>query len=207
MSGLTGPQRQVFDFIRQETGSGRPSPTIREIAERFSFKSPRAAACHVEALKRKGYIRAVAGKARTLRPTVTLSAIKTKSMEVPVFGSIPAGIAENRFEEAEETITVDPQTVGIHSNSRVMALRVSGDSMIGKQICDGDIALLEHGGEPRNGQTVAALIDGKSTLKTFVVKSGRTFLKAENRNYPDLVPCEELIIQGILRGLIRKLKE
>jgi repressor LexA len=79
--------------------------------------------------------------------------------------------------------------------------------MIGKHIGDGDIVVLEHGPEPLPGQIVAALIDRKSTLKTFLVKNGRTFLKAENPKYPDLIPSEELMIQGVFRALIRKAKE
>ena len=84
--------------------------------------------------------------------------------------------------------------------------RVVGDSMIGKHICDGDIAVFEHGLEPRSGQIVAALIDRKNTLKTFLVKNGKPFLKAENPKYPDLIPSEELVIQGVFRALIRKAK-
>ncbi len=76
--------------------------------------------------------------------------------------------------------------------------------MIGKHICDGDIVVLEHGPEPRHGQIVAALIDRKSTLKTFLVKGGKPFLKAENSKYPDLIASEELMIQGVFRALIRK---
>ena len=56
-------------------------------------------------------------------------------------------------------------------------------------------------------QIVAALVDRKSTLTTFVLKNGRPFLKAENPKYPDLLPSEELMIQGVLRALIRKAKE
>jgi repressor LexA len=66
---------------------------------------------------------------------------------------------------------------------------------------------LEHGPEPRNGQVVAALIDGASTLKTFVVRGGRPYLKAENPKYPDLIPAQELMIQGVLKALIRRARE
>ena len=76
--------------------------------------------------------------------------------------------------------------------------------MIGRHILDGDIVVLEHGPEPRNGDMVAALIDGESTLKTFVMKNGRPFLKAENPKYPDLIPAQELMIQGVMRALIRR---
>ena len=54
---------------------------------------------------------------------------------------------------------------------------------------------------------MAALIDRKNTLKTFVVKNGKPFLKAENPKYPDLIPSEELVIQGVFRALIRRAKE
>lgn len=102
---------------------------------------------------------------------------------------------------------MDIESIGFKPTARTMALRVSGDSMIGKHICDGDVVLLEHGPDPRPGQIVAAFIDGKSTLKTFLVKNGKPFLKAENPKYPNLIPCEELMIQGVLRGLIRKARE
>ncbi|HEU0038467.1 MAG TPA: S24 family peptidase, partial [Verrucomicrobiae bacterium] len=84
------------------------------------------------------------------------------------------------------------------------ALRVTGDSMIGRHILDGDFVVLEHGPEPRNGQVVAALIDGASTLKTFVLKSGKAYLKAENPRYPNLIPAHELMIQGVFKALIRR---
>jgi repressor LexA len=102
-------------------------------------------------------------------------------------------------------VSVDIATIGFKPTQRTMALLVSGDSMIGKHICDGDMVLLEHGLDPRPGQIVAALIDGKSTLKTFLVKNGKPFLKAENPKYPN--PCEELMIQGVVRALIRRVSE
>jgi repressor LexA len=79
--------------------------------------------------------------------------------------------------------------------------------MIGRHILDGDIVVLEHGPEPRHGEIVAALIDGESTLKTFLKKSGKPYLKAENPKYPNLVPAQELMIQGVFKALIRKAKE
>jgi len=98
-------------------------------------------------------------------------------------------------------------SVGFKPTRNTFALRVAGDSMLGRHILDGDIVVLEHGSEPRNGQIVAALIDGESTLKTFVVKSGKPWLRAENPKYPNLIPAQELMIQGVFKALIRKAKE
>jgi len=125
--------------------------------------------------------------------------------EIPLFGSIPAGFAQGRTQESDACIRVDVTTLGFKPTRNTFALQVTGNSMIGKHICPGDIAVFEHGVEPRSGQVVAALIDGKSTLKTFVIKGGKPFLRAENPNYPDLIPAEELVIQGVLRTLIRQI--
>jgi repressor LexA len=124
-----------------------------------------------------------------------------------VFGSIPAGFGHEKEQESEGCVTVDIATIGFKPTRNTFALRVSGDSMIGKHICDGDIVILEHGPDPRPGQIVAALMDRKSTLKTFLLKNGKPFLKAENPKYPDLIPSDELMIQGVFRALIRKAKE
>jgi repressor LexA len=130
--------------------------------------------------------------------------LRQRVVDIPLFGSIPAGYAQNREQEPEGCVSVDVGSVGIKPTRNTFALRVRGDSMIGRHICDGDIAILEHGPDPRPGQVVAALIDRKSTLKTFVLKNGKPFLKAENPRYPDLLPSEELMIQGVMRGLVRK---
>lgn len=207
MSELAPIQRRVFGFVRDRLAAGLPAPTVREIAARFKWSSKRAAACHVEAILRKGWLVAEAGKARSLRlPDAARAALPTV-VEIPLFGSIPAGFGQEREQEAGECVPVTVESIGFKPTRNTFALRVTGDSMIGKHICDGDIAVFEHGAEPRPGQVVAALIDRKNTLKTFVMKNGKPFLKAENPKYPDLIPSEELVIQGVFRALIRRAKE
>jgi repressor LexA len=76
--------------------------------------------------------------------------------------------------------------------------------MIGAHIVDGDIVVLEDTKEVQDGDIVAAVIDGETSLKRYVVERGRPYLKAENPRYPDLVPARELKIQGVMVSLIRK---
>jgi repressor LexA len=203
----TPAQQRLLDFIQAQAQAGRPMPTLREIAARFGFRSHRAAACHLDALRRKGLIESERGKARSLRVTSPLAKLRRSIMDIPLLGSIPAGSAQDRQQEAEGCVSVDIQTIGFKPTRNTFALRVAGDSMIGKHICDGDIVVFEHGPEPRSGQIVAALIDRMNTLKTFVLKNGKPFLKAENPKFPDLIPAEELMIQGVFRALIRKARE
>ena len=207
MIGPTKKQQRVLDFIQAEVDAGRPVPTVREIAEQFGFKGHRAAADHLDALKRKGFIQSDAGKARSLRVISPLARLRERIMDIPLYGSVPAGVPETRQQDADGCVSVDVESIGFRPTRNTFALRVTGDSMIGRHILDGDIVVLEHGPEPRNGQIVAALIDGQSTLKTFVVKNSKPHLRAENPKYPNLIAAEELMIQGVFKALIRKAKE
>lgn len=207
MTGLTKAQKRVLDFVQAEQAAGRAMPTLREIAAKFGFASHRGAAIHLQALQRKGFIESDPGKARSLRVTSPLQKLRHRIMDIPLLGSIPAGFAEGKEQETEGCVSVDVNSIGFKPTRNTFALRVKGESMIGKHILDGDIVVLEHGPEPRPGEVVAALIDGESTLKTFVKKNGKPYLKAENPKYPDLLPAQELMIQGVFKALIRKAKE
>jgi repressor LexA len=207
MPELTDIQHQVFDFVQGRLVSGEPAPTLREVAAKFGWSSKRAAACHIEAIVRKGWLVSEAGKARSLRLANVVKSASRRVVEIPLFGSIPAGFGRDSEQEADECVPVTIESIGFKPTRNTFALRVAGDSMIGKHICDGDIAVFEHGPEPRPGQIVAALIDRKNTLKTFVVKNGKPYLKAENPKYPNLIPSEELVIQGVFKALIRRAKE
>jgi repressor LexA len=207
MTELTPAQQRALDFIQTEIQAGRPAPTLREMAGHFGFRSHRAAADHLDALKRKGFVESDPGKARSLRIASPPARLRRRIADIPLFGSIPAGPPQTREQEAEGCVSVDVESLGFKPTRNSFALRVTGDSMIGKHICEGDIVVLEHGPEPRPGQVVAALHDGASTLKTFVLKNGKPYLKAENAKYPDLIPAQELMIQGVFRALIRKARE
>jgi repressor LexA len=59
---LTARQREVLEWIK--ANMAYYSPTVREIAAAMSIKSPHGVTVHLEALKRKGYIRMANGRAR-----------------------------------------------------------------------------------------------------------------------------------------------
>jgi len=207
MQELTRKQQQILDFIEKWQQTQGIMPTYQEIADRFGFRSRNSVTEHVRLLRQKGRLAAAPGKARALRITSPLAKLRNHIVDIPLFGSIPAGLPQSRTQDAEGCVSVDVASIGYKPTRNSFALRVTGDSMIGRHILDGDFVVLEHGPEPRNGQIVAALIDGESTLKTYVVKSGKPYLKAENPKYPDLIPAQELMIQGVFKALIRRAKE
>ena len=205
MKALTPKQEAIRAFIVERTAEAGTCPSHRDIAAHFGFKSPFAVACHLDALVSKGALLRDEGRARSLRP-VTASKSRRRTAEIPIFGSIPAGLAENREETSEGCVAVDVEELQLKPTARTFALRVTGDSMTGRGILDGDLVLLEHGAEARHGHIVAALIDGQSTLKTYLVKNRKPFLRAENPKYPDLLPAAELMVQGVMVALIRKVR-
>jgi len=209
MKELTARQQQILRFIQGKQGSDGLSPTFREIAAHFRFRSPNAALAHVQALFAKGCLKNLPGRARTLQPVdpnAPKNRLRPRVVSVPIYGVIPAGLPQDTSQEEEGCVLIDVETLGIKPSARTFGLKVRGDSMTGRAILDGDIAIIEHGVQPRPGDVVAALIDGQVTLKTFLMQRGKPYLRAENPRYPNLIPQEELQIQGVMVALVRKRK-
>src|SRR6266513_1548786 len=156
---LTHRQKNVLDFIQSEQRGKGITPSTREIQKHFRFASQTSVMQYLAALERKGVLSRHARKARALITPVQ----KVRITDVPIHVQIPAGMS-----------TLSGQTI---------ALRVRGDSMIGAHIIDGDIVILEDRKDVQNGDIVAGLIDGETTLKRYVVEHGRPYLKAENPRY------------------------
>ena len=200
---LTARQQQVLDFVHDHRDRHGLFPTLREIQAHFGFASPFAVTRHLQALERKGVLQRQPGKARAF--TSPSSARRGPVVDIPLYGVIPAGLpAANQADiEPDSYVAVDAASLGVRPHTRLFALRVRGDSMTGAGILEGDTVFLTPR-EPAPGQIVAALIDGESTLKRFLIQRGRPFLRAENPRYPDLLPAAELVIQGVMVGLLRR---
>ena len=198
---LTARQNQVLTFIEESQERTGMMPSTREIQEHFGFASQTAAMNHLRALERKGVIVRRPGKARAVALAAHLR--RSPIIDIPIYGHIPAGGPEPQDQSQQGTVSVDIESTGLKKNSRMFAVKVRGDSMIGAHINDGDLVILEQK-VPQHGDIVAALVDGETTLKRYVSTEGRPFLRAENPKYPDIYPVHELMIQGVMVALIRK---
>lgn len=78
-------------------------------------------------------------------------------------------------------------------------VRVSGDSMEGAGISDGDELIVNRALEPRDGSVVVAVLDGELTVKRLRVTARGVVLQADNPQYPDIrVPAlADLVIWGV----------
>lgn len=198
---LTQRQEEILTYLKEYQRMCGVMPSTREIQHFFGFASQTAAMSHLRALERKGVIQRLANKARAVVLPETLD--RAQIVDIPIYGQIAAGMAQDATPESDGCLSIDISSIGIRPTARTFALKVRGDSMIDAHICDGDTVILEFR-EPRKGDIVAALIDGETTLKRYVTKDRKAYLHAENPDYPDLIPARELVIQGVLIGLLRK---
>lgn len=199
MSGSLPPgQLAVLRFLEARDGAGESAPTLREICKEFGYRSTKAAFDHVVALEEKGYIRRTRG-ARGIQ-------LVNRQRGVPLLGRVTAGRPrDSESGAAEAHLPIDPAQFGITNPANAFALRVEGDSMIGRNLVDGDIVVLEHNANPKDQDIVAALIDNETTLKTLVLRDGKAWLRAENPRRPNPVATWGLEVQGVARGMIRSL--
>lgn len=194
---LTERQAKILGFVAAfQEGHGAP-PSTREVARAFTISQPTALE-HLRALVRKGKLEKLADG------RLGIKTAGARQIAIPVYGTIPAGNPLVAEQETDERMVIDPGLFALRPGERdaLWALRVSGNSMEGAGIHDGDLAIMLRR-EPKVGEIIAALIDGTSTtLKQLIRKNGRLILRAANRRYSDIVPAT-LESQGVYIGLIR----
>jgi repressor LexA len=196
---LTKPQNAVLEFMRAFEEKERCAASTRVLAKGLGYRSQNSVIKHLRALAKKGMVLQLADKSWAV---VRVAGVKG-FMEVPLYGSIAAGVPADAEQANSEKILIDPLAHGLSLKGNYWALRVRGDSMADAHIVDGDIAIIEQR-EARSGEIIAALVDDTTTtLKRLVIEKGRAILRAANSRYPDVEPAT-LSCQGVLVSLIGK---
>jgi SOS regulatory protein LexA len=121
---------------------------------------------------------------------------------IPKVGSVRAGFPSPEEEALCDVLSMDEYLVTRPEAS--FLLQVSGDSMIGEGILEGDLVVVEKGREPKNGDVVVAEVDGEWTMKYFRKEGGQVLLEAANPKYPVIRPRAELRLGGVVTAVIRK---
>ncbi len=117
---------------------------------------------------------------------------------------IPAGSPVSTNEASGDGFLVDSYLVKNPSLTTFMP--VTGDSMIGAGINDGDMAVVEKREDAKEGDLVVALVDDEATLKELTKENGVYILKPANPAYGIIRPKGDLKILGIVVGIIRKIR-
>lgn len=198
MQNLTKRQKEILDFISKFIEKYDYAPSYREIGKHFNLNSISTIADHIENMKNKGYLKKEFNSARSLQLTPRWD---ERSFEIPLMGSIAAGAPIEAI-RTNETIDIPRDMMG----KNIFALKVRGDSMIEDGIFDGDYIIIEQTQNPQNGDIIVALLDNENaTLKRYYKEKDYIRLQPANSNYKP-IRVKKVIIQGKVRGVIRKYK-
>jgi repressor LexA len=206
-SDISPRQQEILDLIlRTVAGRGYP-PSVREIGDAVGLSSPSTVHSHLSALVKAGYLRRDPSKPRAIE---VIDAGETSDLrrapvrDVPLVGRIAAGSPILAEEDIEEILPLPTDLVG---NEPVFMLRVRGDSMIDAGIFDDDLVVVRRQPDARNGEIVAALVDGEeATVKRFRREDGRVTLLAENPDYQPMVFTEGVEILGKVVAVLRAIR-
>lgn len=182
-------EQSIGAFYREQ----RRMPTYAEMLELFGVRSKSVVHYWIKKLMDEGVLgKDTNGFLRPLRP----------SLGIPLVGNVAAGFPSPAEEELREVISMDEYLVAKPEES--FLLKVTGDSMIGAGIMEGDLVIVEKGKTPKNGDIVLAEVDGQWTMKYFRRQGKEVFLEAANDAYPVIRPKEELKIGGVITAAVRK---
>lgn len=172
----TKRQKELLSFIYKFfTNNGYP-PSFEEIKDKLDISSNQAVIDHLKSLEKKGLIKREPGDARGLAITKLGYASIEKPPLINFAGVTAAGPAIDAIAQNEWVAMPS----GYEKCENVFMVKVKGNSMIEANIYDGDAVLIKEQREYKSGEIVLARIGDEVTLKTFVARDGRTYLKPEN---------------------------
>ncbi|MCA9916384.1 MAG: transcriptional repressor LexA [Anaerolineales bacterium] len=227
--GLSDRQKNILAYIQEYVAEfGRP-PTIREIGSAVNISSTSVVNYNLTKLKERGLLERDADVSRGLRLTelvaeTTGQAVETVSkavekvstavsnmFRVPMLGNIVAGLpievgnGDFSVYDEDDAVEISSSMIsGRHDN--LYALRVSGDSMIDAMVNDGDIVIMRHDSDARNGEMVAVwLRDGTTTLKYYFQEGKKVRLQPANPTMdPIYVDRKDVQVQGKVMMVLRQ---
>ncbi len=199
---FTKRQKEVYDFVRDYISSHGYAPSIEEIRQHFRLGSLATVHKHLKFLEAKKAIKRQPHQSRSIELLPTTELNIGRVAEVPLLGRIAAGQPIEAI-EVPETLAIPEEMLG---RGKTYVLKVRGDSMIEEQIRDGDFVIIEERSEAQEGETVVALLHGEeATLKKFYREGDKVRLQPANPSLqPIFVDAEDVRIQGIVIGLLRK---
>jgi repressor LexA len=203
---LSERQQQVLDHIKKTVADRGYPPSVREIGEALGLSSPSTVHSHLSSLVAAGALRRDPSKPRAIVVVGSATDVPAyrpdRVRDVPVLGRIAAGTPILAAEHVEEVLPLPVDLVG---SDPVFLLEVKGDSMVDAGILDGDLVAVRSQDDARDGEIVAALIDGEeATVKRLRRRGGKVILEAANPAYEPLVYSEGVELVGKVVSVLRR---
>jgi repressor LexA len=196
--GLKPKDIKGLQFIRSFVQYRGRTPSLREIAEHLTYKSPRSAALLVGRLVKQGYLdRSPMGNLRLIKDA-RQGPGTGELVELPLVGGVPCGLPMLAEENTEAWIAVSQQLA--KPGAQYFLLRAVGNSMDQRGIHDGDLLLVRRQPVADNGDRVVALLGNEATVKEFRRKDGKILLlpRSSNPKHKPIVMETDFMIQGVV---------
>jgi len=118
---------------------------------------------------------------------------------------VSAGFPSPADDFKELRISIDQEVV--RNEEATFYARVSGESMQGAGLDDGDLIVIDRSLEPVDNKIAVCFIDGEFTVKRLKVTKDEVLLIPENPKYQSIKVTEEneLIIWGVVTYVVKKL--
>ena len=193
---LTSRQKEVLEYIQDETDERQRPPTVREIGAYLAVSSPGTVNDHLAALENGRWIERGRGRARSIRLLKRLD-------RIPLVGEVTAGVPLMADEQHMGFINL----AGLFGTGAVFAVGVRGNSMMGCGILDGDYAIVRKQAEVETGEIALAVLNGEQTIKRLIKTAQGVRLLPEN---PAFTPIEivagtgDFRVAGKVVGILRK---
>jgi len=193
---LTESQHKTLQIIKDFVTINGFAPTITEILGQLQIKSRSLVQRNLQALADAGVIRLLPNRRRNIE------LLNKEEAGLPLVGRIAAG----------QPIEVIPMPEIINIPELLLGpdrylLEVKGDSMIGDNICDGDLVVCLHSNTAKEGEIVVALVDDEAATLKRIHHNKKENMIALIPSNPVLLPQEyqshRIKIQGIYLGLLR----
>lgn len=175
---LTSKQHEFLQYLIEHVRSNGVWPTYREIVDHFGYRSPNSVTQNLQALHKKGFLR----RSNDGYQLSERTPLHRRLAGIPIRGIITAGRLQEAVEADLGTITLETLFPNL---DRIFAIRVSGQSMKGADIHDGDYVLLMDDDIP-NGGIGAVLYNGETSLKRIYYDEEGLRLEPANEDYPDI---------------------
>ena len=205
-------EQKILDFVKHEVRENGYPPTVREVCKALDIKSTSTVHKDLANLEKQGCLKRSPSKRRAImlvdddmpsdNNDIELQVPHTPVIEVPLVGQIAAGTPILAEQNIEDTFPIPERFVG---DGTTFMLTVKGESMIEAGIMDGDYILVEKQNTVRNGDIVAAMVDGfesEATVKTFYKEDGHIRLQPENRTMSPII-VNDVKILGKVKGVFR----
>ncbi len=204
MENLTSKQQNIYDYLKECLDNEGYTPTMREIADYFDYKSTNTVNDHLQALVKKGYVTKKPGAARGIIVNDLTPKKEIINQGVPIVGRVAAGSPISAVENLDGYLDLSE-----FYDERHFALHVRGDSMIDAGIWDGDFVIVREQPMLGNGEIGVAIVAGEATVKRINVQNSEAILYPENELYsPIRVDLTEVDfrIAGKVVGLHRVIR-